>query len=129
MCIRDHPTEVRADLQRYYGLYLDKLGVEFSAVQAAACLVCLPAGSALMARLNPMMGFSPAEHYLHLLLSAIAGQEIPYPWEKDVKTDKAIELDESSGGLPEFEGLPHDEFMAWYNQEWREVESGRKDIR
>lgn len=44
---------MRADLQRFYGLNLDRMGSEFSAYHAACCLANVPKGSALAAAIDP----------------------------------------------------------------------------
>lgn len=97
-------------MQRYFGLNLDRLGVDFGAFQAGACLSCLPLGSALLADMEPSCRWTAQEYLLHGLLCAVTGKEIPYPWDK-------------KGGLDgiETEGLPLDEFREWYeNTQWKE---------
>lgn len=44
-----HPCEVRADLQRFFGLNLDDLGRTFGALHAACCVANLPAQAATWA--------------------------------------------------------------------------------
>lgn len=40
-------------MQRFYNLNLDRMGEDYSAEHAAACIACLPMDSALFARVNP----------------------------------------------------------------------------
>lgn len=44
---------MRADLQRFYSLNLDRMDIDYTQSHAAACVACLPLGSALYARINP----------------------------------------------------------------------------
>ena len=47
--VRKHPTELRADLQRYYGVDLDRAQAgEHTAGHVAALAVCMPSDSAVM---------------------------------------------------------------------------------
>ena len=50
----EYPVETRADLQRFYGIDIGRLGNGVSAFHAAACLSCIGccAGSALLARME-----------------------------------------------------------------------------
>lgn len=105
--------QVRADLQRYYGLNLDRIGADFSAFHAAACLSCLPPGSALMLEIDERTAWATTDYLLHGIAQMLAGKEIPYPWDKKKSGIEGIEA----------EGLPLDEFQAWYGQnEWKEVD-------
>lgn len=106
--IRDHPTEVRADLQRYYGISLDDIGDRVSVFQAASCLACVPLGSNLAAAINPEATWGSEAHLLHAILSSICGKEIAKPWGK-----KRNDL--------EYESIGIDEFADWYNQDWRDT--------
>lgn len=103
---------MRADLQRYYGLNLDRLGVEFGAFHAASCLSCLPLGSSLLSKIEPRYSWTSLEYLIHGILCSLAGKEIPFPWEK-------------AGGIDglETESLPLDQFKDWYeNSTWKEVD-------
>ena len=91
--IAEHPAETRADLQRYYGLNLDRLGRDFGSFHAGACLACLPPGSALMARIYEATSWTTTD----------------LPWDK------------SGSGLPDLEGVDIDEFKRWHEQEFEEV--------
>ncbi len=109
----EYPDEVRADLQRYFGLNIEHMGTEFSCWQAAACLRCLPLGSALLAKVNPAAQYTRAELYLHGLLDAAAGKHLPFPWENDETREK----------IADFEAVPADEFDEWLSQTtWEEVD-------
>ena len=114
--LAEHPTETRADLQRYFNLNLDRLGQDFGVFHAAECLACLPLGSSLMRVIHPLAGWTNAEILLHGIWQSICGKEIPFPWDK-------------SGEVIETEGLPLDEFKDWYeNTQWKEVESWRQEV-
>lgn len=79
-------TETRADLQRYYGLNIERMGKDFSIWHAAACVACLPLGSRLMQAIDPKAQYSQSDYLLHRLGDFMAQQHIPYPWEmKDKK--------------------------------------------
>ena len=41
----EHPDELRADLQQYYGLNIDGMGRDFSTLHAAALVAQMPEGS------------------------------------------------------------------------------------
>lgn len=43
--MRDRPSELRADLQQYYGLDIDGMGADYSHAHAACCAAQLPAGA------------------------------------------------------------------------------------
>ena len=43
--LSDKPCELRADMQQYYGLDLDGMGVAYSHAHAACCAAQLPAGA------------------------------------------------------------------------------------
>lgn len=43
--MHDRPSELRADLQQFYGLNLDGMGVEYSHAHAACLCAQLPAGA------------------------------------------------------------------------------------
>lgn len=101
---------MRADLQRFYNLNLDEMGAAFSCSQAAACIVNLPLGSKLLARIDPRLSWSVAEHHLFAIMCAIAGEDLPYPWEEEERS------------LPDFGTIPVSEMESWLNQNWREVE-------
>lgn len=90
------------------------MGDQFSAFHAAECLSCLPAGSMLMSELDPRATYTVEEYLLHTILSAVAGKEIPYPWEGKKKGIEGIET----------ESVPLDEFIDWYeNTSWKEVDN------
>lgn len=111
--ISKHPVQVRADLQRYYCLNLDRLGSDFGAFHAAACLSCLPPGSALLSAIDKRLSWGNESHILHGIAQMLAGKEIPYPWDKKASGIDGVDV----------EGLPLDEFQAWYGQnEWKEVD-------
>lgn len=113
LAIKRHPAQVRADLQRFYGLNLDRMGAEFSAYHAADCLACLPHGSAFREAVDPSTVWTDAEYFLHGIVQMLAGKEIPYPWEKSKTGIDGVDT----------EAVPLDEFYDWYtNSKWKEVE-------
>lgn len=96
------------------------MGREYSAYHAAACLSCLPPGSALLTAMEPSLSWSNTDYLIHAVLCALAGKEIEYPWEK--KKTSGID------GI-ETESLPLDQFIDWYEnstfeevKEWREIQ-------
>lgn len=104
---------MRADIQRYYGLDIDDEG--HTASHIADCAANLPLGSCLLARINPMCSYTYTDFELHRLADALAGEHIPFPWER--KNEMLPELDEVS----------KEEFDEWYSQEFKEVrESGKR---
>lgn len=106
-----YPAEVRADLQHYYNLNIDKLGADFSAFHAAACLICMPAGSSqLYARIDKRLMWNLTEYKLHSIHQSIVGKEIPYPWDKP------------ETNLPELEAIDIDEFEKWHSKKRKEGE-------
>ena len=110
---------MRADLQRYYGLNLDGLGIDFSAFHAAACLACLPLGAQTLARVVPATQYTYTDYLLHAIIRAITGEEIPYPWAKKKSGIEGIDT----------EALPFDEFLDWYNNtNWKEDEEWQREI-
>ena len=105
-----HPTEVRADLQRYYHLNIERMGEEFSIWQAAACVCCLPMGSSLLAATDPKLQYSMTDYLLHRVSDLLAGKHLPYPWEAETRR-----------AIADFGSLSVDEFMEWRNREWRDT--------
>lgn len=66
---RRHPGELRADLQRHYGVSWDSvLSGAVSCEHAAALVACLPPGSRCLAREDEVLGWTTGE----LLLLCIA---------------------------------------------------------
>ena len=62
-----HPDELRADFQRFYGLNLDGMGIEYSTAHAAALAANLPRESATVRAVVPEAAWSDETY----LLSAI----------------------------------------------------------
>lgn len=50
---RDYPDELRADMQRYYGLCLDDMGRTYTHKHAAALMCQLPQQSRVCVAINP----------------------------------------------------------------------------
>ena len=114
--LREHPTEVRSDLQRFFGIDLDKVSSgQVSAFQAASCIATVPPGSALAAAIDPRNTWGHEAHLLHAVLCALAGKELPYPWEKAIS------------GLDN-ESMDVSEFLEWYygtkwkDEEWQAIQ-------
>lgn len=113
-----HPSQTRADLQRYYGLNIDRLGADFGAFHAGACLCNLPIGSSLMAAVDERATYTRTEYMLHAIMCGLVGKAIPYPWDKQCGID----------GI-ETEAVPLDEFREWYETtKWKEVEEWHREI-
>lgn len=53
MCLREHSIELRADLQRYYGLNIEDAGSGYSVYHAACLVSCLPQESATFRAIDP----------------------------------------------------------------------------
>lgn len=117
--LAEHPSQVRADLQRFFGLNLDRLGDEFSAFHAASCLANLPLGASLLSACEPRLQWTQTDYLLHGIMSIAAGKEIPFPWEGKKHGIEGIET----------ESLPLDQFIEWYEKSnWKEVEEWHKEI-
>lgn len=113
-----HQSQTRADLQRYYGLNIDRLGSDFGAFHAGACLCNLPIGSSLMAAVDERATYTRTEYMLHAIMCGLVGKAIPYPWDKQCGID----------GI-ETEAVPLDEFREWYETtKWKEVEEWHREI-
>lgn len=112
-CLREHPVELRADLQRHFGLNLDDMGRTFSAFHAAACLACMPRGS-LLAKIDQRTEWTITDVLLHNVVDVLCGKHIPFPWEDKPRDDN----------LPDLEALPLDEFAAWYSCALSNTEGG-----
>lgn len=70
----------------------------------ACCAVCLPIGSALMAKLVPEYSLALRDFPVQALFKRDGGEEI---------------LEETG------DGLELDDFKAWLGKEWKEVGNGR----
>lgn len=101
-CLREHPVETRADLQRHFGLNLDDMGRCFGAFHAAACLSCMPPG-ALLAKIDQRTSWSLTDVLLHSVVDILCGKHIPFPWEKE---------DDGLG----VEAIDVDDFDEWYSR-------------
>ena len=108
-----YPTELRADMQRYYGIDIGRLGDGLSAWHVSACAAHLPPGSATLAAADPMLKWDFTQHLLFKILRMLSAEHIPYPWEEA----------DDCGLLPEFAPLPVEEMEEWYGQEWKEVDA------
>ena len=60
----NHPDELRADFQRFYGLKLDGMGVDYSMAHAAALAANLPRESATVRAVSPEAAWSDATYLL-----------------------------------------------------------------
>ena len=49
----EHPDELRADFQSYYGLNLDRMGHDYTVAHAACLVSQLPEGARLWVAINP----------------------------------------------------------------------------
>lgn len=61
-------------MQRFYGLNLDRMGIDYTPSHAAACVACLPPSSALLAKAT---GYSLllSDVPVELLLGAFGAEE------------------------------------------------------
>ena len=116
-CLRDHYVLTRAELQRYFGLDIGRMGSDFSALHAACCLHALPLGSRLLAALDPAMGWGVTDYKLHDILQVLAGHEIPYPWEEAARVS-------TSPGLPSFGSMEVEDLKALLKRKQRTPEGG-----
>lgn len=82
----NHPDELRADFQRFYGLNLDGMGVEYTHAHAAALCACLPPDSAVTRAQNPAALWSDATY----LLSAIEYDLRVLAWQNTKDGSKGI---------------------------------------
>lgn len=106
----EHPVELRADLQRYFGLDLSRMGQDFTVWHAAACAACLPLGSATLARIDRRLQWTAGEVLLCAIRNLFAAESVQLDG-----------FDNGSDGLPEFGELPRDEFMEWYSKPRKEA--------
>ena len=106
----EYPTEVRADLQRYYQIDIEHMGKEHSVWQVAACVCCLPLGSALLAAVDPRNCYSVTDYLLHRIGDLLAHEHIPFPWE--------------AGDQPiaDFGSATVEEYELWRKTEWRDID-------
>lgn len=90
--LRDYPNELRADLQRYYGINLDDVyGGSVSLRHAAAISVCLPNGSRTLAKIDPKSQFGYTEWLLLGILNSLREEPVD-PFEE--KKTVAMTVDE-----------------------------------
>ena len=109
-CLTDYPSELRADLQRFYGIDLDSLGRGTTAWQMSACIANMPMGSKLAARFEPAAALNTTEHLLFGIIDSLAGKRVKRPWEK------------SDNGIPDHVSMPVDEFEQWYAKQFKDTE-------
>lgn len=62
--LRKYPSQVRADVQRFYGLCLDDVGEAFSIRHLADLVLNLPRESATVRAVAPETVWGPQEHLL-----------------------------------------------------------------
>ena len=62
--LEDHPGELRADFQRFYGLNLDGMGTEYSVAHAATLAAHLPQESACVRVASPEAAWDDATYLL-----------------------------------------------------------------
>lgn len=67
---RKYPNELRADLQRYYGICIDDVGGSVSVRHAASLSRSLPRGSLTLAKINPETQWTDVEWMLFHLLNS-----------------------------------------------------------
>lgn len=104
-------TELRADLQRFFHLDIDRVGADFSIWQAAACVACLPMGSSLLQAIDPKLQYTTTDFLLHRIGDLLAREHIPFPWEKGEQA------------IADFRVMDKDAFDAWRSgNTWREID-------
>ena len=94
--LSQHPTELRADLQRYYGVCLDDVGRGVSVEHAAALAACLPPGSATMAAIDPRAAWTDVEWLLLAIANMLSEEKID-PFDNDIEEGadrESYEVDE-----------------------------------
>lgn len=106
-----HRAELRADLQRYYGMNIERMGQDFSIWQAAACAARLPLGSSLMAAIDPKAQYTQSDFLIHRIGDILAGKHIPYPWENETERPVA-----------DFGSMPIDDFKRWHEERFAQKE-------
>lgn len=111
--IHERPSEIRADLQRYYGLNLDDMGTVFSALHAGACASCLPLGSATLASYKPEARWDNKDYSLHAIINLLSRDRVPFPWESESETESATvsKFDTQAVPIEQFNEI-------YYNTEW-----------
>lgn len=100
----EFPGAARADLQRFYGLNIDKVGADFTIFHAAECMAYLPPECALLSTERKGVMFGITDYVLWKMLGSIAGQKVPFPWEES----------EERGNLPKFKHQTKDQYLEWY---------------
>jgi hypothetical protein len=115
--LRDHYALTRAELQRFFGLDLGRMGRDFTPIHAAYCLQALPLGSRLLATLDPSLGWTVTDYKLHDILCALVGHVVPYPWSEEAHRS-------TSPGLPEFAALDAADFERIRKQKLQPLERG-----
>lgn len=71
-----YPNELRADLQRYYGVNLDHVGTLVSVAHVAALSACLPLGSLVLRKIEPKTTYTETEWLLLGILNRLGDK--PY---------------------------------------------------
>lgn len=106
----ERPTDLRADMQRFFGIDADALGNGVGAWQMSACLARMPRGSAILASVERATEYTISDTYLHAILCAIGRKWIPFPWEKE----------DDGNVAPSLGSIDVSEFDEWLNQDWKE---------
>ncbi len=71
-----YPNELRADLQRYYGVNFDHVGTLVSVAHVAALSACLPLGSLVLRKIEPKTTYTETEWLLLGILNRLSDK--PY---------------------------------------------------
>lgn len=66
-----YPNELRADLQRFYGVNLDEMGHGVSVAHVAALAACLPHGSLVLERIDPRTKYTETDWLLLGILNSL----------------------------------------------------------
>ena len=74
--MRRYPSELRADLQRYYGINLDDVGETVGALHVAALVACLPLGSSVLSAIDQRNSFTETDWLLLGILNSLRNKPI-----------------------------------------------------
>lgn len=100
-----YPNELRADLQRIYGINLDDVGKSVSVKHTAACVRCLPLGSLVLEKQDPRYKFTETEWLLLGILNSLRKEPLDPFTTKEESGHIALSIEE----LDEFLTRPRKE--------------------
>lgn len=106
---RRYPNELRADMQRIYGVNLDDMGRGVSVRHVAALAACLPCGSLTLERIDPRTKYTETDWLLLGILNSLRSEPFN-PFEERARPRRA--------------SMGADEMRAWLSRPRREVSDG-----